>query len=214
MSAYVRSYKIKSRVCFIMKNCIYVIILGPMKLTHWGRVTHICVGNLTIIGSDNGLSPRRRQAITWTNVGILLTGPLQCRNKLQWNVNRNSYIFIQENPFENVVWKMAAILSWPQCVNMPGRMCWATWGDPIDAVEYKHRERVSLLAAAPIVKETNGSIQFIKLLSYKYKEYHYKDESVVTPCYFRCGNSCTGKTTVLYWIMPQMIDKTKTALCD
>ena len=23
-------------------------------LTHWGRVMHICVGNLTIIGSDNG----------------------------------------------------------------------------------------------------------------------------------------------------------------
>ena len=45
-------------------------------LTHWGRVTHICVGNLTIIGSDNGLSPGRRQAITWTNVGILLIGPL------------------------------------------------------------------------------------------------------------------------------------------
>ena len=40
------------------------------RLTHWGRVTHICVGNLTIIGSDNGLSPGRRQAITWTNVGI------------------------------------------------------------------------------------------------------------------------------------------------
>ena len=45
-------------------------------LTHWGRVTHICVGNLTIIGSDNGLSPGRRQAITWSNVGILLIGPL------------------------------------------------------------------------------------------------------------------------------------------
>ena len=28
-------------------------------LTHWGRVTHICVGNLTTIGSDNGLSPGR-----------------------------------------------------------------------------------------------------------------------------------------------------------
>ena len=27
------------------------------ELTHWGRVTHICVSNLTIIGSDNGLSP-------------------------------------------------------------------------------------------------------------------------------------------------------------
>ena len=33
------------------------------ELSHWGRVTHICVGNLTIIGSDNGLSPGRRQAI-------------------------------------------------------------------------------------------------------------------------------------------------------
>ena len=33
------------------------------KLTHWGWVTHICAGNLTIIGLDNGLSPGRRQAI-------------------------------------------------------------------------------------------------------------------------------------------------------
>ena len=45
-------------------------------LTHWGRVTRICVSNLTIIGSDNGLSPDRRQAITWTNAGILLIGPI------------------------------------------------------------------------------------------------------------------------------------------
>ena len=41
-----------------------------LLLTHWSRVTHICVGNLTTIGSENGLSPGRRQAITWTNVGI------------------------------------------------------------------------------------------------------------------------------------------------
>ena len=41
-------------------------------LTHWGRVTHICVSKLTISGSDNGLSPGRRQAIIWTNAGILL----------------------------------------------------------------------------------------------------------------------------------------------
>ena len=32
---------------------------------------HICVGNLTNIGSDNGLSPSWRQAIIWTNAGIL-----------------------------------------------------------------------------------------------------------------------------------------------
>ena len=45
-------------------------------LTHWGRVTHICVSTLTIVGSDNGLSPGRRQAIIYTNDGILLIGPL------------------------------------------------------------------------------------------------------------------------------------------
>ena len=38
---------------------------------------HICVGNLTIIGSDNGLLPGQRQAIIWTNAGILLIGPLE-----------------------------------------------------------------------------------------------------------------------------------------
>ena len=44
-------------------------------LTHWGRVTHICVSKLIIIGSDNGLSPSRRQAIIWTNAGMLLIRP-------------------------------------------------------------------------------------------------------------------------------------------
>ena len=39
-------------------------------------MTHICVGKLTIIGSDDGLTPERRQAIIWTNAGILLIGPL------------------------------------------------------------------------------------------------------------------------------------------
>ena len=47
-----------------------------MYLTHWGQVTHICVSNSTIIISDNGLSPGRHQAITWTNDGILIIGPL------------------------------------------------------------------------------------------------------------------------------------------
>ena len=45
--------------------------------THWGRVTHICVGNLTTIGSYIGLSPGRRQAIIWTNAGILLNESLR-----------------------------------------------------------------------------------------------------------------------------------------
>ena len=39
-------------------------------------------------------------------------------NKLQWNLKRNSYIFIQENAFENIVCEMAAIFSRPQCVKL------------------------------------------------------------------------------------------------
>ena len=46
------------------------------SLTHWGRVAHICVGNLGIIDLGNGLSPGRRQAIIWTNAEILLIGPM------------------------------------------------------------------------------------------------------------------------------------------
>ena len=34
-----------------------------LPLTHWGQAPHICVGNLTIIDSDNGLSPARHKAI-------------------------------------------------------------------------------------------------------------------------------------------------------
>ena len=55
---------------------IKVQVISDYALTHWGRVTHICVSKLTIIGSDNGLSPGRRQAIIWTNAGKLLIRPL------------------------------------------------------------------------------------------------------------------------------------------
>ena len=44
-------------------------------LTHWGQVMHTCISKLTIIGSDNGLSPGPCQAIIWTNAGILLIWP-------------------------------------------------------------------------------------------------------------------------------------------
>ena len=45
-------------------------------LNHWGLVMHICICNLTIIASDNGMLPVRRQAIIRTNAGILLSGTL------------------------------------------------------------------------------------------------------------------------------------------
>ena len=59
-----------------MTLLVCVTYTVELVLTHWGRVTNIYVGTNTNIGSDNGLSPGRRQAIIWTNSGILLIGPL------------------------------------------------------------------------------------------------------------------------------------------
>ena len=63
-------------VAIVCMTWMFAYWLNHSRLTHWGRVTHICVSKLTIIGSDNGLSPDRRQSIIWTNAGILLIGPL------------------------------------------------------------------------------------------------------------------------------------------
>ena len=59
------------------------------------------------------------QRTWWPEAGtIIVTGPYWTpRNKLEWNFNRNSDIFIQESAFECIVCEMAAILSRPQCVN-------------------------------------------------------------------------------------------------
>ena len=61
-------------ISFIKK--FYVADGFAWCLTQCGLMTHIYIGNLTIIGSDNGLLPGLRQAFIWTNDGILLIGPL------------------------------------------------------------------------------------------------------------------------------------------
>ena len=84
-------------------------------LTHWGRVTHICISKLTISGSDNGLPPDRRQAIIWTIAGILLIGPLRTNFS---EISIEILTFKKKNAFESVVCETAAILPRPQCVNL------------------------------------------------------------------------------------------------
>ena len=70
---YALSLKTRISATTILTNCAS---RNFQSLTHWGRVMHICVSKLTIIGSDNGLAPGRRQTIFWTNDGILFIGPL------------------------------------------------------------------------------------------------------------------------------------------
>ena len=98
-------------ILFIQSFLTENIIIRTYSLTHWGRVTHICVGNQISLGPDNGLSaPSHYLNRCWDIVNWTI------RNKFQWNFNRYSYIFIHENAFENVVCEMASILSRSQCV--------------------------------------------------------------------------------------------------
>ena len=74
-------------------------------------MTHICVSYWTIISSDNGFSPGRRQAIIWTNAGILLIRSLGTNfSEILSEINTFS--------FKKMHLKMS---SRPQCVNRKSR---------------------------------------------------------------------------------------------
>ena len=85
-------------------------------LTHCSQVTHIWVSRLTIIGSDNGLSPGRRQAIIWTNAGKLLIGPLA--------INFNEILIqIYTFSFSKMHLKMASGKRRPFCLGLNVLRC-------------------------------------------------------------------------------------------
>ena len=80
-------------------------------LTHWGRVTHICVSKSTINGSDNGLSPGQRRAIIWTSAGILLIGSLRTNF-------REILIGIETFSFKKMPLKMLSVKWRPFCLGL------------------------------------------------------------------------------------------------
>ena len=103
--------KIKMETYHCPQLLSMVSFLNDVILTHWGRVTHICVGNLTTIGSNNGLSPGRRQAIIWTNAGILLIGPL-------WTNFNEILIEIPTFSFKKMLLKMSSGKWRPSCLGL------------------------------------------------------------------------------------------------
>ena len=88
--------------CIIADTLIFTY---QIPLTHWGRVTHICVSELTIIGPDNGLSPSRCQAIIWIHAGIMVIWPLQA-NFSEILIEIRTFSF-KKNVCESVVCEMA-----------------------------------------------------------------------------------------------------------
>ena len=98
----------QSRQLYMQYHCYIgrvITALDCTSLTHWGRQTHICVIKLTIIGSDNGLSPSHYLNQCWNIVNWTLS------NKLQWNFNRNSNIF-----FKKMCLKVSSVKWWPFCI--------------------------------------------------------------------------------------------------
>ena len=107
--------KKKKKIAFDLRegNKINVLYDTQQKypgLVSW-QVTHIWVGKIIIIGSDNGLSPGRRQAIIWTNAGILLIGTLET------NVNEIS-IEIHAFSFKKFHLKMLSGKWRPSCLGL------------------------------------------------------------------------------------------------
>ena len=71
------------------------------------------------VGSDNGLSPIHRLAIVYTNAFFFSTGP---------SGKNNARFIIYENPSENIVCEMVAILS---------RGGWVNWASRVQAQHSK-----------------------------------------------------------------------------
>ena len=94
----------------IMSKLLVEIDTG-LRLTHWGRVTHICISKVPAIGSDNGLSPGRRQAIIWTNAGILLIGSL-------WTNFSEILIKIRTFSFKKMCFKVSCAKWRPCCLGL------------------------------------------------------------------------------------------------
>ena len=110
-------------------------------------------------------------------------------NKFQWNINRNSNILIRENAFENVVWKMVAILPRPQCVKKIRR----SWDHIILVMRIHIHRNVNVfilmkLSLAALEVTTSGAASdenFVKMTTYLFQ--------------------CTGKMLSLYWDGPQLL---------
>ena len=100
-------YSISHEICTWI--CSHVFCYG-LILTHLSRMAHICDSELTIISSDNGLSPGQRQAIIWISAEILLIGPLGTNFSEIYTFSK-IYTF----PFKKKHLKMSSEKCWPFC---------------------------------------------------------------------------------------------------
>ena len=137
MSSFVKCYFVSIEYFVWMFCCLCIRMYGLVALTHWGRVTHLCVGELTIIGSDNGLSPGRRQAIIWTNAGILLIGP--------WGTKFSKILIgIHTFSFKKIHLKMSSVKWRPFCLGLNVLKQWIKILNPCIWIKFQIQCRLPL----------------------------------------------------------------------
>ena len=99
------SQKASVLVVLVLISVQFGQIETSQLLTHWGRVTDICIIKLYHHWFSAWMVPSHYLNQCW-NIVDWTPG-----NKLQCNFNKKFYIFIQENTIQNVILKMTAILS-------------------------------------------------------------------------------------------------------
>ena len=95
--------------CVTHKNVSYFRLWYWLTLTHLPLQPHICVGELCQHWLRLWLVACSAPSHYLNQCWLIVIWTL--RNKLLWNLNRNTKFFLHENAFENVVWEMAAILA-------------------------------------------------------------------------------------------------------
>ena len=173
-------------------------------------MTHICVGNLANIGSDNGLSPGRRQAIIRSNAGILLIGPLGTNFSEIW-------IGIQTFSLKKIRLKMSSAKRRPFCLglnvlNLNRRhgisLRWCYWlSMPLDDQWWRHQMEIFWPVNSPHKWPVTRSfdvffdLRLNKRLSKQ--SWGWWFETLSRPLWRHCNvNSLTQYRLVTLWIFP------------
>ena len=113
MCVYKEYIQLYTQTHFVCK--VLVIFVHCSVLTHLPLVLHLCVSESNQQWFTQWLVAYSAPSHYLNQCWVIVNWTI--RNKLRWNLNRNTKLFIHENALENVVWKMVVILSRDECVN-------------------------------------------------------------------------------------------------
>ena len=154
-------------------------------------MTHICVSNLTTIGSVNGLSPGRRQVIIWTNAGILLIRTLGTNfSEILGEIHPFSFSKMHLN-MSSAKWRLFGLgLNELSNIAIQLYIC--------SILLFLNH---CFTAGAVLVSRSSGPRFNINMSSYQYRKSHCGDKTVVRSSYLHNGISYTLSDRLFYCLL-------------